>query len=138
MTDMPRFGVSVLCRRADGVLLVRRGKAPYLGFWSLPGGLVEFGEAMRDAASRELLEETAVVADLDAEPTEVFDLITRNDAGETERHFVIAMFRATYLSGDVCAGDDAAEAAFVPLGRIGELDLTPGTADRIRHHFTRA
>lgn len=135
MTGQPRLGVSVLCRRSDDVLLVRRGKAPYLGFWSLPGGLVEFGETMREAARRELLEETGILAELEPEPAEVFDLIVRNDAGETERHFVLAMFRGLYLSGDLRAGDDAAEAVFLSLARIGELELTPGTAERIRRHF---
>ncbi|MDN3718421.1 NUDIX domain-containing protein [Roseibium salinum] len=70
--DAPRIGVSVLCHRDGRVLMVKRGKDPYKGHWSLPGGLVELGETLLEAAERELLEETGAKAHLEM-PAETFD-----------------------------------------------------------------
>lgn len=136
MSDFPRLGVSVLCVRGGDVLLVKRGKQPYFGHWSLPGGLVEFGEALADAARRELLEETGTTAQLEPEPVETFDIIQRREDGTAAAHFVLAVFRGTYEDGEARAGDDAADAAWVRTCDLETLMMTPGTAVRILRHVT--
>ncbi|WP_029415589.1 NUDIX hydrolase [Brevundimonas bacteroides] len=105
----PVPAVGVVCLRADEVLLIRRAAPPRLGEWSLPGGRVEPGETVRAAAIRELREETGVEARL-LGLIDVVDGIFP-DAG---RHYVLIDFVAEWVSGEPIAGDDAAEAAFVP------------------------
>jgi 8-oxo-dGTP diphosphatase len=129
--DAPRAGVSVLCHREGRALLVKRGKPPYEGHWSLPGGLVELGETLRDAALRELLEETGVTADLDA-PVETFDSIQRDETGRVLTHFILTVFAGAYAGGTPLAGDDAAALDWLRPDELEERPTTPGTAERIR------
>lgn len=127
----PILSVSVLCHQDGSVLLIQRGKAPYKGYWSLPGGKVEWGETMQAAAAREFLEETGLRAELSG-PVEIFDSIQRDGAGNVETHFALAVFIARKPSGTAIAGDDAASAEWVPLALLDHRPTTPGTADRIR------
>lgn len=94
--------------RGDEVLLIRRGKAPRKGEWSIPGGRIEFGEMMRFAAAREVREETGC----EVEITGLCDVVDSVDAG---LHAVLVDFNASWVSGEPVAGDDAAEARFVKL-----------------------
>ncbi|WP_339928838.1 NUDIX hydrolase [uncultured Brevundimonas sp.] len=112
----PVPAVGVVCLRGDHVLLIRRGKPPMLGSWSLPGGRIEPGERAVDAALRELAEETGVVADL----TGLIDVVDGifPDSG---RHFLLIDYAARWLSGEPVAGDDALEARFVPLSEVDGL-----------------
>jgi 8-oxo-dGTP diphosphatase len=112
----PVPAVGVVCLRGDEVLLIRRGAPPRLGEWSLPGGRIEPGEGVRAAALRELGEETGVEARLIG-LIDVVDGIFP-DAG---RHYVLIDFVAEWISGEPVAGDDAADAAFVPVQRALEL-----------------
>ena len=112
----PVPAVGVVCLRGDEILLIRRGAPPRLGEWSLPGGRIEPGEGVRAAALRELLEETGVEARLIG-LIDVVDGIFP-DAG---RHYVLIDFVAEWISGEPVAGDDAADAAFVPVQRALEL-----------------
>jgi 8-oxo-dGTP diphosphatase len=104
----PVPAVGVVCLRGDEVLLIRRGQPPRLGEWSLPGGRVEFGEKLEAAALRELAEETGVRAEL-------VGLVDVVDGLFGERHYVLIDYAARWLEGDPVAGDDAAEARFMPL-----------------------
>ena len=124
-------GVSILCHRNGDVLLIRRGKAPYAGFWSLPGGKAEAGESLLQAAQRELLEETGVTALL-GEPVDALIIESRNEDGAIRARFHLTVFMGAYVSGEPIAGDDAAEACFMPLSGLDNLEMTPGTAERIR------
>lgn len=108
MTQSPVPAVGVVCFRGDEVLLIRRGQPPRLGEWSLPGGRIEWGEAVEAAALRELLEETGVVAELGG-------LVAVVDGLFGERHYVLIDYVARWVSGEPVAGDDAAEARFMPL-----------------------
>jgi 8-oxo-dGTP diphosphatase len=112
----PVPAVGVVCLRDDAVLLIRRGKPPMLGSWSLPGGRIEPGERAVDAALRELAEETGVVAEL----TGLIDVVDGifPDSG---RHFLLIDYAARWLSGEPVAGDDALEARFVPLSDVDGL-----------------
>lgn len=108
--NAPVPAVGVVCFRGDAVLLIRRGQPPRLGEWSLPGGRIEPGEGAREAAMRELAEETGVAAEL-VGLVDVVDGIFR-DAG---RHYVLIDYAAMWTGGEPVAGDDAAEAVFVPF-----------------------
>jgi 8-oxo-dGTP diphosphatase len=117
--NQPVAAVGVVCLRGAEVLLVRRGRPPHQGEWSLPGGRIEWGERAEAAALRELREETGVEAEITG-LIDVVDGLFPDDAGGG-RHYVLVDFAARWLSGEPRAGDDAAEAAFVPLDRIDGL-----------------
>lgn len=128
---VPLLGVSVLCHHQDKILMIKRGKPPYEGHWSLPGGLVDLGEPLKAAAERELLEETGVTASLGA-PVDTFDSIQTDPGGDVVSHFVLVVFSGPYLTGRLKAGDDAADASWMVPDRLDGLMTTPGTPDRIR------
>lgn len=110
--------VGVVCLRDDQVLLIKRGTAPRLGQWSLPGGRMELGETTIAAGLRELKEETGVEAAI----LGLIDVIDGvfparpsldGKPGEITRHYVLIDYAARWISGEPVAGDDAAEARFV-------------------------
>ena len=113
---IPTPCVGVVCLKGDSVLLIRRGTAPRLGEWSLPGGRIEPGERAADAALRELREETGVEARLTGLVGVVDGLFP-----EVDRHYVLIDYSAVWISGEPRAGDDAAEAAFKPLAAVDAL-----------------
>ena len=108
--------VGVVCLRGDEVLLIRRGRPPRQGEWSLPGGRIEPGERAVDAALRELREETGVVAEI----TGLLDVVD-GLFPEAGRHYVLIDYAARWVSGEPVAGDDAAEARFVALDQVEAL-----------------
>ena len=118
-TPVPAVGV--VCLRGDEVLLIRRGRPPRLGEWSLPGGRLEWGETVADAALRELREETGVEAELLGLIDVVDGLFPAEGPDDVARHYVLIDFAARWLSGEPRAGDDASEAAFHPLAKLDEL-----------------
>ena len=103
----------MVCLRGKEVLLIRRGKPPRQGEWSLPGGRIEWGETAAAAALRELAEETGVTAEL-LGLLDVVDGLFPGPAGELDRHYVLVDFAARWISGEPAAGDDATEARFWP------------------------
>jgi 8-oxo-dGTP diphosphatase len=108
--------VGVVCLRGPEVLLIRRGRPPKQGEWSLPGGRIEPGERAMEAALRELREETGV----EAEITGLIDVVD-GLFPEAGRHYVLIDYAARWLSGEPVAGDDALEARFVALDKVGAL-----------------
>ncbi|MEM7661543.1 MAG: NUDIX hydrolase [Pseudomonadota bacterium] len=115
--------VGVVCFRGEDVLLIRRGQPPMSGAWSLPGGRIEFGERAEDAALRELKEETGINAELCGLVDVVDGIFTSRRSGDVTRHYLLCDYAARWSSGEPVAGDDAADAVFVPMSRLGELDL---------------
>ena len=104
----------------DGkVLLVRRANPPDVGYWGFPGGKIESGETIREAAVRELLEETG----LRGEARRVFtalDVFDHDDEGELRRHYVLVAVLCRWLSGSPVAGDDALEARWFSLDELDD------------------
>ncbi|ATC33962.1 NUDIX domain-containing protein [Caulobacter vibrioides] len=105
--------VGVVCLRGEEVLLIKRGTPPRLGQWSVPGGRLEWGEALQDAALRELKEETGVDAELLGLIDVIDGVFPARPGGEITRHYVLIDYAARWTGGDPVAGDDAAEARFV-------------------------
>ncbi len=108
----PAPTVGVVCLKGDQVLLIKRGTPPRLGQWSLPGGRIEWGEAVDVAALRELKEETGVEAELTGLLDVVDGVFTSRETGETTRHYVMIDYAARWTGGEPVAGDDAADARF--------------------------
>ena len=122
----PQTGVSVAVFSGDKVLLVKRGKAPYLGFWSLPGGSQNFGETLSAAAIRELQEETGLVAH-SVEFAEFIEPQAHNKSGELIAHFVLGVFVCREFSGTPIAADDACDLVWCSVNTLAKFTLTPGT-----------
>lgn len=123
----PLLAVSVVLWRKDRALLVRRARPPLAAIWSFPGGVVEVGERLEEAAAREVQEETG----LDIEILEAIDraeVIRHDDTGKIERHYVIIVFSGRYISGEAEANDDADAVAWVNSSQIANYELTPDTA----------
>ncbi len=112
------------------MLLVERGKGPR-GLWSLPGGHIEPGETARDAALRELHEETSVSAALEG-LVDVHDVIARGSDGALRAHYVLAVYWGRWTNGEPRAGSDSASALFVPVDHIGRYAMTHGAPAIIR------
>lgn len=127
----PVLGVSVLVERQGSVVLVRRGKPPFKGVWSLPGGTVELGEPLAEAAIREMREETGLDVSLGPVQT-ALDVISHADDGKVSSHFALVVFRATVVGGTLEAGDDAAAAEWVSICDLNDRPMTPGTAELIK------
>lgn len=123
MSQRPIAAAGVVCFRGEAVLLIRRGKPPSAGQWSLPGGKIEWGERAADAALRELREETGVEANLTGLIDVVDGLFASRQTGALWGHYILVDYAADWVSGEPCAGDDAAEARFVPLAEIGALEM---------------
>jgi 8-oxo-dGTP diphosphatase len=108
----PICGVGVVVWKGDSVLLIQRGQPPRLGDWSLPGGAVELGETLREAARREVREECGIEIAI-GEMIDAIDLMRRDDAGRVQYHFVVIDFAATYVSGTLHAASDVLDARWV-------------------------
>jgi 8-oxo-dGTP diphosphatase len=115
--DRPWVAVGVLVWRGDRVLLVRRARPPRAGDWSIPGGAVEVGEGVFDAAVREVREETGLTVDPTAIVT-VVDAVTRDDLGRIQFHYTIVEVEAEWTGGEAEAADDALEAAWATADEV--------------------
>lgn len=130
--DAPRVGVGAIVIHEGRVLLVRRGRAPALGLWSVPGGLVELGETTVDAARREVEEETGLDVRI-AGLVGVLDRVTRDADGRVRYHWVLVDYLAYPQSNDtITAGSDAAEVRWVTIDEVERLPITEGLADMIK------
>lgn len=119
----PEVCVGAIALTSDQLLMIRRGRGPAGGRWSIPGGRVELGETTAEAVVREVAEETGLEALCD----EFVGWVERIGEGY---HFLILDFKVTVLSTDApVAGDDAAEARWVPLDQVASLLLVDGLAE---------
>jgi ADP-ribose pyrophosphatase YjhB (NUDIX family) len=124
----PELCVGAVAVAEDRLLLVRRGRGPAAGDWSVPGGRVEPGETLAEAVLRELAEETGLEGVCD----ELIGWVERMGA---EHHYVILDFAVTILEpSDPRAGDDAAEAEWVPLDEVAHRRLADGLAEFLHEH----
>ena len=120
--DRPIVGVGAVVFKDDAVLLIRRARPPRAGRWSLPGGAQELGETWVACAHREIAEETGLEIELIG-IVDVVDAITRDDAGRVLRHYTLVDVAAEWRAGEPVAGDDAADARWVPRAELGGYAL---------------
>ena len=118
----PIVGIGIVVFKQDRVLLVRRGKPPNVGSWTLPGGAQEVGETAEDAARRELLEETGLTVGPLHFAAHV-DNIRRDPQGRVQFHYTILDFAARWQDGEPIAGSDVTEAIWVALDRLQDYAL---------------
>lgn len=127
----PILAVGAIVVDDERLLMVRRGHGPAAGYWAVPGGRVEPGETLAEAVVREMLEETGIEG-VCGRLIGVLEVMPDATTGD---HFVILDFEVTILeSTEPRAGDDAAEARWVDLGGIAELQLAPGVAEFLHDH----
>jgi ADP-ribose pyrophosphatase YjhB (NUDIX family) len=125
--EAPVVAVGVLLLDGDRVLLVQRARPPQVGRWTVPGGGVEVGETLEEAALRELAEETGLGCTL-GPVVEVLDRVVRDGAGRVEYHYVILDFLGTAPTGTLQAGSDCAAARWVGVDELAGLETTDGLA----------
>ena len=118
----PIVGIGIVVFKQDCVLLVRRGKPPNVGSWTLPGGAQEVGETAEDAARRELLEETGLTVGPLHFAAHV-DNIRRDPQGRVQFHYTILDFAARWQAGEPAAGSDVTEAIWVAPERLQDYAL---------------
>jgi 8-oxo-dGTP diphosphatase len=126
----PVVGVGTVVWHGDRVLLVRRGRPPRQGHWSLPGGAQELGETVAEAARREVLEETGLEVEI-GEVLATVDLIER-DGDRVRYHYTLIDFSAEALGPALRPGGDAADARWFTLAEVEQLGLWSETVRIIR------
>ncbi len=122
----PFAAVGAIVRKGKALLVIRRGKPPLGDEWSVPGGAVELGETMREAAVREVLEECGieiVVSDV----VDTIDIIQRDAAGRVMFHYAIADYAANWASGELHATSDVTEAHWVLPEDLDKYPMNPKT-----------
>jgi len=122
----PRVAVGAVIFKDARVLLVLRSKPPAENQWSIPGGCVELGETLQEAAEREILEETGISIRA-GEPVYTFDVIERDARGRIRFHYVILDLAADYISGEVKAGDDALDVSWVSSKDLNTRKVSAAT-----------
>lgn len=135
--DSPLVGVGAIIIEDDRVLLVKRGHPPLAGEWSIPGGVLEVGETLREAAVREAMEETG----LEVEPGDllgVYDRVLRDADERTLYHYVLIDFLCRRISGDARAAGDADEAQWFTQAEVDKLALAKDTAEVVKLGFEKA
>ena len=124
--ERPIAGVGVVVFRNEEVLLVKRKKAPYKGQWSIPGGKQRLGETVTQAAHRELMEETGVEVN-ELTLIDVIDIMVPDEEGKILYHYIVADYRAHWLSGECSPGDDAQDVQWFNLNKLGSISLLDKT-----------
>ena len=127
----PIVAVGVIIREGDHVALIRRDKEPSKGRWTFPGGAVELGETLQDAARREAWEETGLQVEI-GEVATVIDSIVRDEAGRIQYHYVIIDYLARAIGGRLQPGGDVSDAGWFGLTEIDALEMTEKAAQIAR------
>lgn len=122
--QMPMASIQALVLKEGHILLQRRSREPSKGKWSIPGGRLELGETIYEAAKREVLEECSIEIEIER-LLDVADSIIKDEDGRVSYHFVVIYLLAGYKGGDVKAQSDAEDARWVTLKEIDELDTHP-------------
>jgi len=134
--DRPFIGVGSIIIENDRVVLVKRAHPPIQGDWSIPGGVLEVGEMIREAAVREAREETGLIV----EPGEllgVFDRVLRDVDKRVQYHYVLVDFLCRRIEGELVAASDAAEVRWFSRAELPALNLAEDTLAVIHKGFEK-
>ncbi len=134
--EAPLVGVGAIIIENGRVVLVKRGHPPLEHQWSIPGGVLEVGELLREAAIREAREETG----LTIKPGEllgVYDRVVRHPDGRVQYHYVLVDFLCRRVAGDIAAASDADEVRWFAREELQSLSLAEDTMDVIGKGFAR-
>ena len=134
--EHPIIGVAAVLIENDRVTLVRRGRAPAYGEWSLPGGAVELGETLESAVTREVSEEIGLEVEV-LELVALLDRIFLDKEGQIQFHYVLLDFLCRKIGGELLASSDAISCAQVPLFALDEYKLTKETKEVIDRAYQR-
>jgi 8-oxo-dGTP diphosphatase len=118
----PVLGVGGVVFNNENVLLVRRGKEPGYGKWSIPGGAIELGETLKEGLLREIMEETGLQVEVGG-MVEVVEWVNRDENNRVKYHYVLADFWCKCLSVEINPSSDALEARWVLFSEISNYDL---------------
>jgi len=129
--EQPIIGIGAVIVDQGRALLVRRNTEPLKGEWSVPGGVLELGEKLRDGAAREALEETGMHVEV-GEVLDVFDSIFTDTEGRTEYHYVLIDFLCRPISGEARAGSDVSEVKWITSADLEQLRLRASIAQVLR------
>ena len=129
--DCPLVGVGAIVIKESRILLVKRGKPPGEGLWAIPGGMVELGETLQQAAEREIAEETGLCIQA-GEPVYSFDVIQRDPDGRVCYHYVVIDLKAEYVSGDLKHADDVSDAGWFDFSELDALVLSPYSRELLK------
>jgi len=126
--ESPIVAVGVVICRGEGsdsqqIVLVRRNKEPSKGLWTFPGGAVELGEPVRDAARREAREETGLDVHI-GDVAVVLDHVARDPAGRVQYHYIIIDFYAEPVGGALQPGTDVSDARWASMADLDDLEMT--------------
>jgi len=134
--EVPLVGVGAIIIEDSRVLLVKRAHPPLQAQWSVPGGVLEVGELVREAAIREAREETGLIVE-PADLLGVYDRVLRNAEQRVQYHYVLIDFLCRRVGGDLAADSDAAEVRWFTRQELPALNLADDTEDVIRRGFDR-
>jgi 8-oxo-dGTP diphosphatase len=134
--DRPYLAVSAVIIRDGEFLAVRRARAPMQGLFTLPGGGVETGESLAEAAVREVREETGLTIETVALAGHR-EVVTRDDTGRVQRHFVILTFAARWVAGEPCLNEELLEARWMRPAALRDLPTTEGLSEIVAAAFER-
>jgi 8-oxo-dGTP diphosphatase len=135
--ETPLVGVGAIIIDSDRVALVKRGRAPLAGQWSIPGGLLEIGETLRACAEREVREETGLTVVI-GELLGVFDRVVPDADGHIQYHYVLIDFLCRRTAGELSPADDAEDARWFSREELPALNLAAETLKVIRTGFEKS
>lgn len=132
--DRPVLAVGAVVFKDDKVLMVQRGNAPAQGMWAVPGGCVKLGESIKQATEREIFEETGIVIKA-GEQIYSFEVIEHDDSGRLKFHYYVVDFECEYVGGEIKAGDDAADAAWISTEDLKTRNVNPRTLNLLSQRY---
>src|SRR5579863_9808726 len=135
--EAPLVGVGAIIIENSRVVLVKRAHPPLQAEWSIPGGVLEVGELVREAAMREAREETGLIVET-RELLGVYDRVLRNSEKRVQYHYVLIDFLCCRVAGDLAAASDAAEVRWFTQDELPGMKLAEDTLDVIRKGFDKA
>ena len=126
--DRPIVAVGAAVCRDGRVLVVQRGREPSRGVWTIPGGVVDLGERMSEAAAREVREECGIEVEI-GPVVGILDNIVRDEEGAIRFHYAIVDFAARYVSGRLALNDELMDAAWLTPDQLAAYGVPPKVQD---------